>query len=169
MDEGHCADVQAFLVCIGRANAVRLQALRNHPQEDAQHHIEHRPVALHEVTKPLGNRQHPLAHRQAGEERPVSAHRRRLPRLHLQPLSGLPFWPRRHLCRPGHQRAIWPARAHFADHAAPTKPRPRRQQSRPARTAQNRERRHERRPPPARRLRQRPATARGSAAVCVAI
>ena len=30
-DEGHCADVQAFLVCIGRANAVRLQALRNHP------------------------------------------------------------------------------------------------------------------------------------------
>ena len=67
MDEGHCADVQAFLVCIGRANAVRLQALRNHPQEDAQHHIEHWPVALHEVTKPLGNRQHPLAHRQAGE------------------------------------------------------------------------------------------------------
>ena len=35
--------------------------------EDAQHHIEHWPVALHEVTKPLGNRQHPLAHRQAGE------------------------------------------------------------------------------------------------------
>ena len=35
--------------------------------EDAQHHIEHWPVALHEVTKPLGTRQHPLAHRQAGE------------------------------------------------------------------------------------------------------
>ena len=36
--------------------------------EDAQHHIEHWPVALHEVTKPFGDRQHPLAHRQAGED-----------------------------------------------------------------------------------------------------
>jgi hypothetical protein len=67
VDEGHCADVQAFLVCIGRANAVRLQALRNHPQKDAQHHAQHRSVALHEVPQPLGHGEHPLAHRQAGE------------------------------------------------------------------------------------------------------
>ena len=39
--------------------------------------VEHRPVALHEVAQPFGNRQHPLAHRQAGKDviRPV---RRRL-------------------------------------------------------------------------------------------
>ena len=42
-----------------------LQALRNHPQEDAQHHVEHCPVMLHEVARPLLDRQHPLAHRQA--------------------------------------------------------------------------------------------------------
>ena len=35
--------------------------------EDAQHHIEHWPVALHEVPQPLGHGEHPLAHRQAGE------------------------------------------------------------------------------------------------------
>lgn len=42
-----------------------MQALRNDPQEDAQHHVEYRPVALHEVAQPLRDRQHPLAHRQA--------------------------------------------------------------------------------------------------------
>ena len=67
VNEGDCADVQARLVHIGRAKAVRLQALRNDPQKNPQHHIEHWPVALHEVTKPLWNREHPLAHRQAGK------------------------------------------------------------------------------------------------------
>jgi hypothetical protein len=30
---------------------VGLQTLRNDPQEDAQHHVEHHPVALHEVAQ----------------------------------------------------------------------------------------------------------------------
>ena len=42
MNEGDCADVQRCLVCIGRTGAVGLQALRNDPQEDAQHH-GHKP------------------------------------------------------------------------------------------------------------------------------
>ena len=50
-----------------RTKAVGLQALRNDPQEDTQHHIKHQPVALHEVAQSFGNRQHPLAHRQARE------------------------------------------------------------------------------------------------------
>ena len=50
-----------------RPGAVVLQRLRNDPQEDAQHHVEHRSIALHEVTQPLRERQHPLAHRQAVE------------------------------------------------------------------------------------------------------
>jgi hypothetical protein len=49
VNEGHGADVQACLVHMGRTGAVGLQALCNHPQEDAQHHVEHWPVALHEV------------------------------------------------------------------------------------------------------------------------
>jgi hypothetical protein len=36
-------------------------------KKNAQHHVEYRPVALHEVVQPFRNRQHPLAHRQAGE------------------------------------------------------------------------------------------------------
>jgi hypothetical protein len=36
-------------------------------QEDAQHHVEHHTVTLHEVAQPLWHRQHPLAHRQARE------------------------------------------------------------------------------------------------------
>ncbi len=67
MNEGDGTDVQACLVHMGRTGAVGLQSLCDHPQKDAQHHAQHRSVALHEVTKPLGNRQHPLAHRQAGE------------------------------------------------------------------------------------------------------
>lgn len=47
---------------------VALQALRNHPQEDAQHPVEHRAIALHEVAQPLGHTQNPLAHRRAGED-----------------------------------------------------------------------------------------------------
>lgn len=41
VNEGDCADVQARLVHIGRAKAVRLQALRNDPQKNPQHHVEH--------------------------------------------------------------------------------------------------------------------------------
>jgi hypothetical protein len=63
VDESHCADVQGRPVHLGLTWAVGLQALRNDPQEDAQHHVEHCPVALHGVARPLGHRQHPLAHR----------------------------------------------------------------------------------------------------------
>ena len=66
VDESDCAYVQRRLVHLGRTGAVSLQALRNDPQEDAQHHVEHCPVALHKVAQSLWDRQHPLAHRQAG-------------------------------------------------------------------------------------------------------
>ena len=33
---------------------------RDDPQENAHHHVEHHPVALHEVAQPLRYRQHPL-------------------------------------------------------------------------------------------------------------
>ena len=68
VNEGHCADVQVRLVCIGRARAMGLQALCNDTQEDAQHHIERGTVALHVVPQPFGHGEHPLAHRQAGED-----------------------------------------------------------------------------------------------------
>ena len=68
MDESDCAHVQGRPVHLGRTGAVVLQALRYDPQEDAQHHVEHRSIALHEVTQPLRDRQHPLAHRQAGKD-----------------------------------------------------------------------------------------------------
>ena len=67
MDKRHGADVQSCPVQLRRPRAVGLQALRDDPQEDAQHHVEHGPVALHEVAQSLRNRQHPLAHRQARE------------------------------------------------------------------------------------------------------
>jgi hypothetical protein len=67
VNEGDCADVQRRLIHTCRTGAVGLQSLRDDPQEDAQHHVEHRPVALHEVAQPFGYRQHPLAHRQAGK------------------------------------------------------------------------------------------------------
>ena len=63
-----CAYVQRRLVHMGRPEAVGLQSLRNHPQEDAQHHVEHCPITLHEVAQSLWDRQHLLAHRQAGED-----------------------------------------------------------------------------------------------------
>jgi len=63
MDEGNCADVQGCLVHIGRTRAVGSQRLCNDPQEDSQH----RAIELHEVAQPLGNLQHPQAHRQAGK------------------------------------------------------------------------------------------------------
>jgi hypothetical protein len=67
VDEGYGPDVQCGTVHMGRIRAVGLQALRNHPQEDTQHHVEHRPVTLHEVAHSLGHRQSPLAHRQPGK------------------------------------------------------------------------------------------------------
>ena len=67
MDEGHCADVQGCLVRMVRARAMSLQSLLNHPQKNAQHHVEHWAIAQRVVRQPLGDRQHTLAHRQAGE------------------------------------------------------------------------------------------------------
>ena len=37
-------------------------------KKDAQHHVEHCPVTLHKVAQSLWDRQHPLAHRQAGKD-----------------------------------------------------------------------------------------------------
>ena len=65
VDEGDCANVQGRLVHLGRTGAVVLQDLRYDPQEDAQHHAQYRPVALHEVAQPFRDGEHPLAHRQA--------------------------------------------------------------------------------------------------------
>jgi hypothetical protein len=81
VDKRHGADVQGRLVHICRTGAVGLQALRNDPQEDAQHHVEHCPVTLHEIAQSLRHREHPLAHRQTGED--VVAEVRR--RLHHAP------------------------------------------------------------------------------------
>ena len=67
VDESHRADLLSSLVHLGHTRAMSLQALRNNAQEDTQHHVEHCPVALHEVAQALGHRQHPLAHRQTGE------------------------------------------------------------------------------------------------------
>ena len=50
-----------------RSGAVGLQALFYDPKEDAQHHAQYCGGALHEVAQPLGHRQHPLAHWQAGK------------------------------------------------------------------------------------------------------
>ena len=81
MDESDCANVQRRLVHMCRTGAVGLQSLRDDPQEDAQHHVEHCPVTLHEVAQPLWHRQHPLAHRQTRKD--VIRHVRR--RLHHAP------------------------------------------------------------------------------------
>jgi hypothetical protein len=51
VNEGDGTDVQACLVHMGRTGAVGLQSLCDHPQKDAQHHAQHRSVALHEVTQ----------------------------------------------------------------------------------------------------------------------
>lgn len=77
MDEGHRTNVLGSRVRIGRTGTGSLQALQNEPRENLQNHIQHRPVALHEVAQPFGNRQHPLAHRQTGESM-VRQVRRRL-------------------------------------------------------------------------------------------
>ena len=41
VNESDCADVQGRVVQLRRPRAVGLQALRNDPQEDSQHHVEH--------------------------------------------------------------------------------------------------------------------------------
>lgn len=63
VDERDCANAQGRLVHTQSSGAVGLQALRDNPQEDARHHAQYRPVALHEVAQSLGHRQNPLAHR----------------------------------------------------------------------------------------------------------
>ena len=68
VDESYSADVQGRFVYLRRTGAVGLQALRNDPQENALHHVQYRTVTLHKVRWPFGHRQHPLAHRQAGED-----------------------------------------------------------------------------------------------------
>jgi hypothetical protein len=77
VDKGDCANVQGCLVQLRRPRAVGLQTLRNDAQEDAQHHVQYRSITLHEVAQALWDRQHPLAHRQAGKD-VVSEVRRRL-------------------------------------------------------------------------------------------
>jgi hypothetical protein len=72
VNEGNCADVQGLLFRIYRTRAVGLQALCNDWQKNTQHHVERFTIALHEVAKAFGNRQHPLAHRQAGEQHAAS-------------------------------------------------------------------------------------------------
>jgi hypothetical protein len=55
VDKGHNANVQRRLVHLGRLRAVGLQALRNDPQKNTQHHVEHGAVTRHEVAQPLGD------------------------------------------------------------------------------------------------------------------
>jgi hypothetical protein len=50
VNEDDCADVQGRLVYLRRTGVVGLQALLNDPQKNPQHHVQHCPVALHEVT-----------------------------------------------------------------------------------------------------------------------
>ena len=68
VNEGDGTDVQACLVHMGRTGAVGLQSLCDHPQKDAQHHAQHRPSRCMKYRNLLGNGEHPLAHRQAGED-----------------------------------------------------------------------------------------------------
>lgn len=60
VDEGHRANVQSRVVQLRRSWAVGLQVLRDYFQKDAQHRVERRPIALHEVPQPFGHRQQPL-------------------------------------------------------------------------------------------------------------
>jgi hypothetical protein len=67
VNEDHCADLQGSLVHTQSTGAVSLQALRDDTQKDSQHHVQYRPITLHEIAQPLWHRQHPLAHRLARE------------------------------------------------------------------------------------------------------
>jgi len=66
VDEGDRAQVQVGWVNLCSAGAMGLQALLHHAQKDTQRRIECTLVALQVVAQPFGHRQHPLAHRQAG-------------------------------------------------------------------------------------------------------
>ena len=98
VNKGHCADVQACLVCIGCARAMGLRALCNDPQEDAQHHIERGTVALHVSTAAAFRGQTAPTGAPAGGEDVVSEVRRR---LHHAPCGARG---RHHgLCRKNHE------------------------------------------------------------------
>ncbi len=56
VDKGYRANVQRRLVHLGCTGAVVLQALRSSAQEDAQPHVQYRPVALQEVAQSLRDR-----------------------------------------------------------------------------------------------------------------
>jgi hypothetical protein len=51
VNEGHCADVQGHLVHIHRTRAVSLQALRDDPQKESQHHVQSFRVAQFDSPK----------------------------------------------------------------------------------------------------------------------
>ena len=77
VDKSHCANLQGNLVHLRGTGAVRLSALRNNPQKNTQHHVQYRPITLHEVAQALGDGKHPLAHRQARKD-VIGQMRRRL-------------------------------------------------------------------------------------------
>ena len=66
VDEGHGTNVQRCLVQPRRG--CEPAGFSQSAQENAQHHIECRPVALYEVTQPLWYGEHPMAHRKAIED-----------------------------------------------------------------------------------------------------
>ena len=66
VNEGDCTDVQGGLVRMRCAWAVGLQGLLDDAQKMRNTMPSYHAVALHKVAQPLGNRQHPLAHWQAG-------------------------------------------------------------------------------------------------------
>ncbi len=68
MNEGDRAQVQAGGVCLFSAGAMGLQTLLHHAQENEQCRIECALVALQVVAQAFGDRQHPLAHWQMGED-----------------------------------------------------------------------------------------------------
>ena len=53
VDEGDCANMHSRFVYLRRTRAMGSQAVRNRPQEDAQHPVQHCPIALHKVTQPV--------------------------------------------------------------------------------------------------------------------
>ena len=64
---GTRADAQGSFIHLFRTRAVFMQALLHDLQENAQRRVERGAVALQKVAQPLRDRQHPLAHGQAGE------------------------------------------------------------------------------------------------------
>jgi len=64
MDEGHCADSR-FEV---RAGAAGAQASLDGIEQDAQSAVERLAVVLEMIAQTLGHGEHPLAHRQTGQD-----------------------------------------------------------------------------------------------------